>query len=311
MSFLVHLTPAEALPRLEERAPPSRKRDRACAAPAVAAASAHVLRINLVESEYLIAMLKAELAWVRNLISKSRPAHLVLGSQERPERSAHIRDGRRALRGVIDANRIRPRQLQVCNPRSPTRYRGAIWTLLILAPSSAKSSAAPRASAFSSCLFPKSWSGAAVRFSAANSFAAGAPAQPACLLLGLALSIAEEFIIQQTSIAPLPFPGANATLRSLPRRQLDLPALHAGIRKRLGSPDSCSGHRTHLSRTPRAAMAPQARPHRDLHRIPHRLPHRLVRLDAASAPEASRRALPPACDPYPASASPPSRPSSA
>ena len=30
------------------------------------------------------------------------------------------------------------------------------------------------------------------------------------LLLGLALSIAEEFIIQQTSIAPLPFPGANA-----------------------------------------------------------------------------------------------------
>ena len=30
------------------------------------------------------------------------------------------------------------------------------------------------------------------------------------LLLGLALSVAEEFIIQQTSIAPLPFPGANA-----------------------------------------------------------------------------------------------------
>jgi hypothetical protein len=28
-----------------------------------------VLRINLVESEYLIAMLKAECAWVRNLIS--------------------------------------------------------------------------------------------------------------------------------------------------------------------------------------------------------------------------------------------------
>ena len=31
---------------------------------------AHVLRINLVESEYLIAMLKAELACVRNLISE-------------------------------------------------------------------------------------------------------------------------------------------------------------------------------------------------------------------------------------------------
>src|SRR5580704_14294446 len=30
------------------------------------------------------------------------------------------------------------------------------------------------------------------------------------LLLGLGLSIAEEFIIQQTSLAPLPFPGAHA-----------------------------------------------------------------------------------------------------
>lgn len=30
------------------------------------------------------------------------------------------------------------------------------------------------------------------------------------LLLGLALSVAEEFIIQQTSIAPLPFPGSHA-----------------------------------------------------------------------------------------------------
>jgi hypothetical protein len=31
------------------------------------------------------------------------------------------------------------------------------------------------------------------------------------LLLGLALSIAEECVIQQTSLAPLPFPGANAS----------------------------------------------------------------------------------------------------
>jgi hypothetical protein len=31
------------------------------------------------------------------------------------------------------------------------------------------------------------------------------------LLMGLGLAIAEEFIIQQTSVAPLPFPGVNAT----------------------------------------------------------------------------------------------------
>jgi DNA-binding PadR family transcriptional regulator len=68
MSFLVHLTPAEALPRLEERvrhlADEITHRNAG-----LSATSAHVLRINLVESEYLIAMLKAELAWVRGLIA--------------------------------------------------------------------------------------------------------------------------------------------------------------------------------------------------------------------------------------------------
>ncbi len=73
MSFLVHLTPAEALPRLDERAQ-HLENEIALRSAGVAAASARVLRINLVESEYLIAMLKAELAWVRNLISKSRQA---------------------------------------------------------------------------------------------------------------------------------------------------------------------------------------------------------------------------------------------
>jgi DNA-binding PadR family transcriptional regulator len=69
MSFLVHLTPAESLPRLEERAR-HLENEIALHATGITAASAYVLRINLVESEYLIAMLKAELAWVRNLISE-------------------------------------------------------------------------------------------------------------------------------------------------------------------------------------------------------------------------------------------------
>jgi DNA-binding PadR family transcriptional regulator len=69
MSFLVHLTPAEALPRLEERAH-HLENEIALRSAGVAAASTHVLRINLVESEYLIAILKAELAWVRNLIAE-------------------------------------------------------------------------------------------------------------------------------------------------------------------------------------------------------------------------------------------------
>ena len=75
MSFLVHLTPAEALPRLEERAH-HLENEIALRSAGVSAASAHVLRINLVESEYLIAMLKAELAWVRNLISEISSGNL-------------------------------------------------------------------------------------------------------------------------------------------------------------------------------------------------------------------------------------------
>ncbi len=69
MSFLVHLTPGEALSRLEERADRLEK-EIALRSAGISAASAHVLRINLVESEYLIAILKAELAWVRSLIAE-------------------------------------------------------------------------------------------------------------------------------------------------------------------------------------------------------------------------------------------------
>ena len=69
MSFLVHLKPAEALRRLEERAQLLDNEITARSA-AITAASKRVLRINLVESEYLIAMLKSELAWVRSLIAE-------------------------------------------------------------------------------------------------------------------------------------------------------------------------------------------------------------------------------------------------
>lgn len=67
MSFLVHLTPAEAQPRLEERAH-HLENEIALRRAGVSAAYTHVLRINLIESEYLIAILDAELAWVRGLI---------------------------------------------------------------------------------------------------------------------------------------------------------------------------------------------------------------------------------------------------
>jgi DNA-binding PadR family transcriptional regulator len=64
MSFLIHLEPKEGALRLEERAD-ALKTEIAELTTGLAAASTHVSRINLIESEYLLAMLKAELAWVR------------------------------------------------------------------------------------------------------------------------------------------------------------------------------------------------------------------------------------------------------
>lgn len=75
MSFLVHLDPAEAVCRLKERAQRLETEIGQLTA-GVASASAHVARINLIESEYLIAMLKAELGWVRGLESEIREEKL-------------------------------------------------------------------------------------------------------------------------------------------------------------------------------------------------------------------------------------------
>src|SRR5262249_8882539 len=66
ISFLVHLTPEEALPRLEDRTR-HLENEIAHLSEGIATASKFVERINLVESEYLIAMLKAELSWIRGL----------------------------------------------------------------------------------------------------------------------------------------------------------------------------------------------------------------------------------------------------
>jgi len=75
MSFLVHLSPEEASQMLADR---SRVRagmiDELSAG--LANASTFVDRINLVESEYLLAMWKAELAWVRGLEDDLRAERL-------------------------------------------------------------------------------------------------------------------------------------------------------------------------------------------------------------------------------------------
>ena len=92
-----------------------------------------------------------------------------------------------------------------------TRFRGPIWTLLVLAPVIAEVLSGSTRISFIFVLIPEImvWGGGALLGrELVRRWRAGAVS---LLLLGLALSIAEEFIIQQTSLAPLPFPGANAS----------------------------------------------------------------------------------------------------
>ena len=66
MSFLVHLDPEEAAQPLTERIQKLQTEIGQLSA-RLASASAHVARIHLIESEYLLTMLKSELGWVKGL----------------------------------------------------------------------------------------------------------------------------------------------------------------------------------------------------------------------------------------------------
>jgi hypothetical protein len=105
-------------------------------------------------------------------------------------------------------------QLEVRSPTSPLdriqRCRGPIWTLLLLAPFIAEVLSGSTRLSFLIVLVPEVmvWGcGALLCREVVRRWRGGATS---LVMLGLALSIAEEFIIQQTSIAPLPFPGINA-----------------------------------------------------------------------------------------------------
>ncbi|MGB6974081.1 MAG: hypothetical protein WBD67_05315 [Terracidiphilus sp.] len=90
------------------------------------------------------------------------------------------------------------------------RHRAPIWTLLVLAPFIAEVLSGSTRLSILFVFIPEVmvWGcGALLAREFVRRWRAGGPS---LLLLGLALSVAEEFIIQQTSIAPLPFAGANA-----------------------------------------------------------------------------------------------------
>jgi DNA-binding PadR family transcriptional regulator len=75
MSFLVHLDRKEAVRHLKERAR-SLDAEIAQRIAGLETASAQVLRINLIESEYLVAMLRAERVWTSGLEKEIREGKL-------------------------------------------------------------------------------------------------------------------------------------------------------------------------------------------------------------------------------------------
>jgi hypothetical protein len=90
------------------------------------------------------------------------------------------------------------------------RFAAPIWTLLLLAPFIAELLSGATRTSVLFVYVPEVmvWGvGALLCRELARRWSAGGTS---LLLLGMALSVAEEFIIQQTSLAPLPFPGSHA-----------------------------------------------------------------------------------------------------
>jgi len=90
------------------------------------------------------------------------------------------------------------------------RFAGAIWTLVALSPFIGEILSGSTRTSLLFVFIPEMmvWGvGALLCRELVRRWRAGGVS---LLLLGLALSVAEEFVIQQTSLAPLPFPGSHA-----------------------------------------------------------------------------------------------------
>lgn len=95
-------------------------------------------------------------------------------------------------------------------PRTTLRFRGPIWTLMLLAPVIGEVLIGSTRLSVLFVLIPEVlvWGvGALLCRELARRWQAG---WVSLATLGVALAVGEEFVIQQTSIAPLPFPGVNA-----------------------------------------------------------------------------------------------------
>jgi DNA-binding PadR family transcriptional regulator len=81
VSFLLHLTPDDAIVQLEDRCIHLEQQINALSG-GIEALVARVTRINLIEDEYLLAMCRAELAWVQGLILEIRSGKFTWDMEE-------------------------------------------------------------------------------------------------------------------------------------------------------------------------------------------------------------------------------------
>src|SRR5215472_17210170 len=106
---------------------------------------------------------------------------------------------------VVDGTTLHQSERMADRPR----LAGSIWTLVLLSPFIAEVLSGSTRTSFLFVFVPEVmvWGvGALLCRELVRRWRAGGAS---LLLLGLSLSIAEEFIIQQTSLAPLPFPGSH------------------------------------------------------------------------------------------------------
>ena len=99
LSFLLHLDRDDALKRLEERSEQVEKDVQALQS-GMKAAAERVDRINLIEGEYLLAMRRAELKWVRRVIDEMRSGQMTwdmkkIFREARTERVSSAKEKRR------------------------------------------------------------------------------------------------------------------------------------------------------------------------------------------------------------------------
>ena len=205
VSFLIHLPPADAATQLEGRAARLQAEIKDLGA-TLKHVRSFVARINLVEAEYLGAMLRAELTWARGLVDEIRAGRLAWDLEKVLRDVRRTRQPRRPLGRRSDE----PPARRPGNPAGATtaRERGSRRHPPPARPP--HRGGAERSDASQLPLRPRARShGLGLRCpDHSRSRAALARRRTSLLLLGLALSVAEEFVIQQTSIAPLPWLGS-------------------------------------------------------------------------------------------------------